>query len=371
MKFAYGMLVISVGLFSSCSGTSDLESQSDSIEISGQIGSGEGGGSKVMSKLAAASVTDYSINCVTLTSPAQAFSSALNSEGKFSLKVPANVSVGCFVVDTASQSPVASIYVEAEQKIMGSNLSSSMNLAKSADLGILDLDLEKREVRVPKARIAESENKNSKKSFELEEMNDKTYVLKCVPTGNQAIDANCQKQLEEDNANNTVYFRVLKAMQNGADIRGLGVWESSKAYQDCGSIDLSAADVAGAAQNDGITFPYADKVNLGGSFTIDNVLCPLRNPQGSQDSWQNIRKYYALGGIEAEADGYTLHTENESYWGNGCTIKHKTIVHFTGKTADKLNGQFYTSETKQESAPGACGQFENTDDNFIIELTLQ
>lgn len=382
MKFAqfnrrhivHGFFIAAAATLSACSNlSSDAAATVSEIEVTGQINTdaeSQAHGKLAAGLMAAAAESDYSLSCITLTSPAKAYSAVIDANGVFSLKLPANTNVGCFIVDTATQSPVASLYVEAEQRTMGANLSGSLNLSKSADIGQVELDLEKREVRVPKSRIADSENK-SNKLFELEDMHASTYTLKCVPTGNAVIDAECLEKLENDNANNTVFFRVLQAMQNGKTIKGLGVWESAQAFQDCGSIDLSATDAAGANENEGISFPYADKVTIGGDFTIDSLLCPLRDQQRSQDTWQNVRKYYALGGVEQSADGYTLHVENEEYSDQNCLIKHQTIVHFSGNNVNKLNGQFYSSTIKYDRAPGGCDQFETQDNHFIIELTKQ
>ncbi|MGZ3727016.1 MAG: hypothetical protein ACXWQQ_14520 [Pseudobdellovibrio sp.] len=369
---AQGILMAAAVVFSGCSDTSATRDSASEIQVKGQINTGASSKaqSKMAGNLAAAEAGNYTLSCITLTSPAQAYSAAIGVNGAFAIKLPANTSVGCFIVDNASQSPVASLYVEAAQSVMGSSLSSSMNLSKDADLGSVELDLDKHEVRVPQARISDSQNKDDSKLFALEDMHGKTYILKCVSTGNAVIDAACKQKIENNNETSTVYFRVLQAMQDSKTINGLGVWNSSQAFQDCGSIDLSADDVQGALQNDGITFPFADKINLGGNFTADSVLCPLRDPHKSSNSWMNIEKYNAIGGVEQSADGYTLHVENDQSYEN-CNVHHKTIVHFSGKTANKLNGQLYNSEVRTATSPGGCGDSPDSDDHFIIELTQQ
>lgn len=370
--------VIAMGLaLTGCTNMVSGELTPDEIEVSGQIGgmseSQSSGAQKIAANLASqAAASDYAISCMTLSSPAQTYSASIMSDGKFSLRLPAGTGVGCFVINVADQVPVASLYIEAEQKTMGTSLSSSLNLSKDVDLGELNIDFENKEIRIPKSRVDEASTPVKANKLKLEDLHDQTYKLKCVKTGNEVLDAECVRQLEADNANNTVYFRTLKAVQDGHDIDGMGVWESKTAFNACGGIDLSWEDAAGAAENDNITFPYADKIIVGGDFTPDSVSCPLRNPNGHQNSWMNIRKYFALGGVEKSADGYTLHTESEQHNENGCTVKHNTIVHFSGKSADKLTGQLYSTNVKYEHQIGACEGWQiDGNNNFIIELTKQ
>jgi hypothetical protein len=362
-----------IGL-SACSGMNSGDIKSSEVEISGQFNGVSSSSSQSSQKIAGnlamlAAASDYSISCMTLTSPAATYSAAIQADGIFKLKLPAGTSVGCFIVNSASQSPVASLYIEAEQKTMGTSLSSSLNLSKDVNLGELNIDFENREVRIPKARVSDASTPAKPNALQLQDLHEQTYILKCVETGNAVLDADCKQKLESDNANNTVFFRVLKAVQDGKDIQGLGVWESKKAFNDCGAIDLSAQDAAGALQNDNITFPYADKVTVGGNFILDDVLCPARNQHGPTDTWMNIRKYYALGGVDTSSDGYTLHTENEDYWSDNCKIKHQTVVHFSGKNSEKLTGQFYQTTKKLEYVQGACENYQEEDNHFIIELT--
>lgn len=371
--------IIGASLAAALTGCSNMQSgemTANEIEVSGQIdgvGAAQSQGvQKIAGNLAAqAAASDYAINCMTFTSPAQTYSASIYSDGKFSLRLPAGVGVGCFVVSIADQTPVASLYVEAEQKTMGTSLSSSINLSKDVNLGNLNIDFENKEIRIPKSRVNDASTPSSANQLKLEDMHDQAYIFKCVKTGNEVLDAECVRQLESENANNTVYFRVLKAVQDGLDIDGLGVWESNAAFNNCGGIDLSAEDAAGAA-NDGISFPYLDKIIIGGDFTPDSVLCPLRDPNGNPNSWQNIRKYFSLGGVEKTADGYTMHSESEQHNQGGCNVKHNVIVHFSGKSADKLTGQMYSTNVKYESSPGACDGWQiDGNNNFIIELTKQ
>jgi len=273
-----------IGLAAALTGCSNMTSGEltpNEIEVSGQIdGMSESQGQaaqKIAGNLAAqAAASDYAINCMTLTSPAQTYSAAILADGKFSLRLPAGVGVGCFVVNVADHAPVASLYIEAEQKTMGTSLSSSLNLSKDVNLGQLNIDFENKEIRIPKARVEDAATPASANKLKLEDLHDQTYILKCVKTGNEALDAECVRQLESENANNTVYLRILKAVQDGKDIDGMGVWESKSAFNACGGIDISADDAAGALENDTITFPYLDKVILGGNFT-PSVTCPLRD----------------------------------------------------------------------------------------------
>jgi hypothetical protein len=371
--FGASLLGFSLLGLSACSNMNSGELKANEVEISGQldgVSSSSQSSQKIAGNLAAqAAASDYSISCMTLTSPAATYSAVIQADGVFKLKIPAGISVGCFILNSASQSPVASLYIEAEQKTMGTSLSSSMNLSKDVNLGELNIDFENREIRIPKARVNDASTPAKPNGLQLSDLHEQTYILKCVKTGNAVLDATCKQKLEDDNANNTVFFRVLKAVQDGKDIQGLGVWESKKAFNDCGAIDLSARDAQGAAENDNITFPYTDKVTVGGDFTLDDILCPVRNQHGATDTWMNVRKYYALGGVDVSADGYTLHTENEENWGDNCTVKRQTIVHFSGKNPNKLNGQFYSSSKKLEHVQGACENFQEEDDHFIIELT--
>jgi hypothetical protein len=365
-----GLVVLALGLMTGC--TKASEDASGSVLVEGSLSTSTGSSKAInMASVSASAISIYEVYCVTFTQPPQSAVSALDKSGHFALAMPANTAFGCFVNDAETKTPVATVSVSGDDKGLGSDATTNLNITGNVNLGPLHLDLDKGEVIIPKKKLDGVRAPIAKSTFDIDDMNNASYKLSCVKTGQAVLDKRCQDEMEDGQDNSQVFFRVIKAMRDGKDIKGLGVWESETAYNDCGGIDLTSAKVLDLANNDGVTFPYAG-VNIGAAYSVDNILCPLRDPNGDEEQ-ENIRKNFALGEVVQDASGYTLSTHDFSSDQNDCQEEHTTVVHFSGKTANKLVGQLMNKSVYYPKFAGACDYMSgnHNDGNYLIELIKQ
>ena len=130
-SFLWTLLAIPLAFYA-CSdgGSGDGDSTSSSyITLSGQI-------SGLSLGLAP---SDYRVNCVTFESTPRAQADDLDSSGKFSVQMFADVSFGCFLLDSNS-SPVATMVVsDGESGGLGGSGSAGMAVSDSVDFGTLTI----------------------------------------------------------------------------------------------------------------------------------------------------------------------------------------------------------------------------------------
>ncbi len=363
-----GWVILGMGLMTGC--TKASEDASGTVQMAGKLDIQSASQSKALSMaVSAQAVSNYEVYCVTFTQPPIAGQSAVDAEGNFALSMPASTPFGCFVNDLDSKKSVATLTVSGSDTGFGSTATTNLNLIGNVNLGELHLDLEKGEVVIPKEILAPVQAPVAESKIDLDEMHNSTYKLSCIKSGDAELDKRCVKDLQEgDDDNSEVFFRIINASRNGKAIKGLGVWESQTRFNDCCGIDLTDAKVADLAVKDAISFPVGGIVT-GAAFSIDEILCPLRNPTGGNEH-ENVQKYYTIGELVQDASGYTLYAHDFSQANNDCQEENTTVVHFSGKSADKMIGQLFSKTKYYANVQGACDhllEYER-EDNFLIEL---
>jgi hypothetical protein len=299
-------------------------------------------------------ISDYRLYCVTFAAVPAASTSEFDSAGAFSTTVPANTPFGCFVNSKTTNLPVATlISVDTAATGLSSGKSSSFSLSGDTLLGALTLDLAAGTVEIPIARLAGTTSAASAASFAAD-MHGKTYTMSCVSSGSTEIDALCNSFIA-DNSGASVYFRVLKGTKaDGSTIFGLGVWQSSTAFTNCGAKDMSAATYSSILSEEAFsTFTLADGSAIAqGNWTVSGNSDPCRardqTTSGSVSDQEDVSDYYALGGLEPIAGGYALRGESE-YVTSGCTYSGSFSLSLTG-TASEI----YGSMTQSDSRSGTC-----------------
>lgn len=142
-----------------CGGGENSE-VSKAITISGTLGLSQGFQKTNMFGISRQSVSlaDLSVYCVTFSIPPAAGTGAVGSTGAFSVSLDAaNSAFGCFVMN-GSTKVADMVFEDQTEKDMSGNSSSTdkVNLAKSASLGTITLDLESKKAVVNVAQISDS-----------------------------------------------------------------------------------------------------------------------------------------------------------------------------------------------------------------------
>lgn len=341
------------------------EDGSDATTLSGSFSSGASISSKAnevaLSGANSLDLTSYYIYCVSFEDTPKVSRGDISAAGSFSLEIPVGVPLGCFVNDAASNLSVATFVLK---DVSAGTENTSMTPNASIELGQVNLDLEKGEVVVPKERVVGAVTEDAGVSFDAEsELHDKSYTMSCINTGSVERDAACANMVSGDGGN--VYFRVLRAVEDGENVQGLGVWASKTDYQNCGSVDMTAAERADI-ESDGVVFDMT-RLNSG-NFINDPSVCELRDSDRGLTR-DNIRKYFALGKLENEGGYRKMRMKDRFDYGSGCTRVDKTVIHFQPKEAGVFLGHFWNRTYWEENNQGDCGNRQEETGDVIIRFT--
>ena len=345
--------VISLGLFAAGCGVEEEESDKDATDslAGGTYGTGtRTEGITLSGTLSGLSlnlaVTDYKMYCVTFESTPEAALGPLDSSGAFSVDVWTGVNFGCFL-NNANNIPVATMVFEDDGEGFGSESSSGVALGQSVDLGAISVA--NGTISVPKERI-ESAQAAASSQIDVDDLHEQGYTMSCTTSGIDEVDSNCDQFVADSPS---VYFRVLKATENGEAVQGVGVWADEASFTACGSIDFEASEVPGVDFSQGTA----------GTFPTGDTGCELRD---ESDSSKGPRNRYALAKLTPTGLGYSMQGYDE--WTDGdCTRSEHFSVDFTG-TATNMSGLFsFTS-----ASSGTCSEEQSSEDGtrlFTVNFT--
>lgn len=295
-----------------------------------------------------AGITDYKLYCVTFEETPRAATSDFSDEGAFSVKIPSQVQIGCFVNDKTTNKTQFTFQFETGGESKMGGASSTNGAAFKGDLDLGDLTVNANgNIVIPAAKIADK--KATIAGLNLDDLHEKSFTMTCVPSGNAEMDERCTEDLMDGGTSTTVYFRVLKAKEGGADVMGLAAWRSKEAFEGCGSIDLTQAE---ADAMEGVEFTNAQ---IGAAYA-DDAACVLRD-EGNERTRYTLKDYYIMAKASSTGVGYAVNETTREDHGGGCDVTHSTAIEFSG-SASLMTGAFVLDETRlncsdegQESIP--------------------
>lgn len=353
-------------MLSACSSKEDESLTDGTVLLEGSFGGGEAQSSKMQKSVSAMSYANYEVYCLSFSTPISTAKSAVAEDGSFSVSLLAGVPFGCFVNSVSTGQPVATLVVVADSAGFGEQSSTTLALTSNVDLGNLELDLEKGQVAIPK-ELVENATPNIVGTLDPTSLHNQTYEMECVSTGNEALDAKCDQFVAEGNQ---VFMRIMSVTENGANFYGMGVWQSSEAFQACGGIDMTNSEKNDLI-NQGIQF-LDQGVITAAAYVNDANVCPLRR-EDEPAAMENIRNYYAAGRLVQEGLGYTLSTGDSWEIAPGCQAHHHTVVNFVAEDSagQTLIGHFNSREYLSESTPGACPDFNGQSMEIVLKFHKQ
>ena len=152
-----------------------------------------------------------------------------------------------------------------------------------------------------------------------------------------------------------MFFRLLKATENGEQVQGLGVWASEAAFNACGSIDLLTSEA------EGVSFSQGTR----GTYPSSSSTCVVEEGSGQDAGIPDNR--YALGQLFPNGAGYSFYNEMEWDRGTDCTEYEFFSVDFTGG-----NGVFYGLMQSYVVVDGTGCSDEDLQDerafSFVVEF---
>jgi hypothetical protein len=303
--------------------------------------------------LTTSSLADLIFYCMTFESTPVATSSAFDDDGGFSIEIKANTPFGCFVNNKTTNKTVATVVIDSGETGGMGGSSSSMALAGGVDFGALTIGADGT-IKVPAATLTAVKTE-APATLDLDDLHNATYKMTC--TGSGSIYDSCMENLADGDGEMTVMFRILKGKKGTTDISGLGVWENKAAFDACGGFDMTAAESASIAEEDGMTFTQ----NSVGTFVADDTACPKRDTDDPKDS-DNIQKYYMLGRLVAIPGGYSIFDEDSGSKGN-CTYSNSTAIDFSGTSEE-----FYGAFTSKDYRSADCGDQSSRSDNSVFSV---
>ncbi len=345
------LTTVAIALFASslvmngCAKKEDEETEDEEETDGGNGGGGGGGGSDETLTLSgqlsvgaslslAPALADLVLYCVSFEATPRSGSSDFGADGAFSVIMPVNVNFGCFVNNRADSSVVGTFVVEGGGEGFAASNTSSMALSGNLDLGAITLG-EDGKVRIPVANLASAQYVAAEgEGIVLDELHNAEYDMTCM--GDEAAVAKCQDQLMENNDTTTVFFRVLKATEDGAAVEGLGVWASQASFAACGSKDFATGEF-GDSEGEPV-FSQADI----GDF---DPSCEKRDPAGELTS-RNLREYFAVSKVTRIGGGYGFRSEDKEMHGVDCEVEHTTSIEFSGTSAE-MYGAFVNEEVRR------------------------
>jgi len=335
-------MITAVTIIASSCGSSDSKKEEPVDQSGTNTGSGTGGtstvtmtGSLAIQGTALTSV-DQTLYCVTFEAAPSAASTPFGSDGSFSLRLPRSVNFGCFVTETASKKNIGTFVIGGSGGGLGSGNTSSFALDTSVDLGNLTLGSNGLVV-IPASAIASAVYTPASTGIDIDQMHNAAYTMTCVDSNNAENLAACKEMLLEDQADASVFFRVLKGTEtNGDPVQGLGVWRDQAGFAGCGGFDINQE----MTEKDGSTLTLSQ--GTVGEWT--GADCVERDP-GPGKVKSNLHDYYLISELVKTGAGYSVRDEDEVDQGGGCTTYHSTAIEFSGSTAEFI-GAFSLMHTR-------------------------
>ncbi len=298
---------------------------------------------------------DNTIYCVSFESTPRAGTSALASDGAFSVEMPKSVNFGCFITETVSKKNIGTFVVGGEGGSLGSGNTSSFALEASVDLGALTLG-NNGLVVIPAAALAAAAYVPTSTGIEIDEVHNSPYTMQCIDSGDADKMASCKEMLLEGGESSSVFFRVVKAEgTDGKSLTGFGAWASQAAFAACGSFDINQE----MTSRDGVDITLSQ--GSVGEWT--GASCAERDP-GPGKTRENLKDYYMISELVKTGGGYSVRDEQEVDQGGGCTTYHSTSIEFSGTSAE-LIGAFSVMHTRN-GCPDPEGAFN---ESFLVKFT--
>lgn len=269
----------------------------------------------------------YKLYCVTFEDTPSSSSVEVVSGEEFTIDVWTGVNFGCFLVNSTSGETLATLTVlDVGTGGLGDGDKTSMQITADIDLGPIPVENGVAAVTLPSTELEKFANGTP--SLNPENLHEKTYNVACNNTTAVPTEAKEKCATSFDGSDNIdVYFRLLKATDNGESIYGLGVWQSATAFSTtCGGFDFATAKF-NEIEGSGITFE--DSVTYG------------TYPEGCElDDDGSAKANMAVGPLNKSGIGYTFKSDEKWEDSNsGCTVEKTINIEFTG-TATKLAGLF-------------------------------
>lgn len=281
-------------------------------------------------------ITDYVLYCVTFEEEPRARKSDFAADGAFSVSIPSQVQIGCFVNEKASNtSKFSFVFETGESSKMGGSTTTGVALKGNLDLGALKVGTDGKIV-VAAAKVGEVKAKVE--GVKAKDLHNKSFKMECITKGDvtEADIKFCKEELLEGKESGVVFFRYVTAQENGKDIEGLGIWGGEEAFKKCGSFDITPTFQA-KLKSEGVEFTSDVAV---GAFA-----CSVgKNDQKPVDVG-NAEGYFTFNKVTPNGAGFSFIEDIQENHGGGCEVTHRTAIDFGG-TAQAMTGAFNTSETR-------------------------
>ena len=309
-------------------------------------------------------VTDYSVRCVAFDDAATSCSSDISSDGSFSCSpLPVDTGFGCFVLNSSNTVAATLEFVDTSNA-WDNATTSSVALKSSVALGTVTLNPTTGKATVAISAI-ESATSDTAAAITVTDLNNTSWNLSCIQSGNTLMDAACEAFLE---GGQEVFFRIITAEAGSTTMYGMGVWASQTAFQNCGSIDMTDSMKSGIETEEGSSFSFTS-VDTASAFTADHSssgTCPTWDGNTPTET-NDLENYYSLQKLEVTGNLYTLHEEDEYTDSSGCTFTEMLSISFSPQSATVLNGAF--SLTMLEDGSSCPG--EEITAQFTVKFTKQ
>ena len=329
--------LMSLGLVLGSCGKGDGDSSGSTVTISGKMAVS---GAAALN-LAAVSLSEIVLYCVTFSSSPVSKTSEFGADGSFSVELPVDTAFGCFINNKTTNASLGTLIVGD-----ANTGSSTLALEGDVDLGSLTFDQETGVVVIPASVIAKVASK-VESNFNPDDMHNKEFKLSCDANLNSTDAQNLCKEFladdgEEDAENFDVFFRIVKAADAANNpFAGLSIWASQEDFNECGGFDMPAALIDDIQQEDGITFSQA---SVG-----DWANCALRDEEEDDGGrpenmflFEKLEKHAGSFGVR-QVDTYDGQTDDGQGGQRPCHSVHEVGINFV-EQAGTLYGAFKVRE---------------------------
>jgi len=310
------MLTAALALLVNCSTSSDGGTATTAIGVSGTLSLNNSAASLSVMQMKAVNgdsendslaVSDYNVICATTTAPFLTGTSAVGTDGSFSVSIAgaAGQPMKCYLVDANGANKGDFLIKDTNSKDMNGNADISTTVTPTSDLnmGTVTFDPDAGEVTVPASAIASSIASTAVASiFDPTGAWTISSVDFTLPSG---VRSTCTQAENQSNTCNgppdgqQIYLKIWSGTKvaDGSPIHGLQVWESASSYAACGSK---------------IGLPAAVKTSLGVDFSSN----------GAADSEFSFPT--SLTGFSDALGGASSVTLTENWKMSTATLQHQT-----------------------------------------------
>jgi len=191
---------------------------------------------------------------------------------------------------------------------------------------------------------------------------DHQFAVDCLVAGTTEQIQQCHELMQNKETPYTIYLRVMNAQEGNTPINGIGIWDSRRAFEGCGSIDLLQSEVDRLASQTPAVSLYPNSVAIGEAFASDLVSCPLRDPNAPAVD-RNLSNYYRVGRLDVVPGGWVSRQE-EAQYSNGCDYRFQSEITFYYTQGGELLARYFSRETHQ----GQCYTSGEKILDFVMRL---